>query len=129
MQILNIEEQIIVKDHIISGNSIYYKLNSFIIMPDHVHLLLTPINDNSLRRIMSAIKSVSAKKINKYRGEKSGKVISGHIWQDESYDRIIRNEKELREKMDYILYNSVKKELTEDPERYYGYYYNEFFFE
>lgn len=129
MRILDKDEQIIVKEHIISGNSIYYNLNSFIIMPDHVHLLLIPVKNYSLRRITSAIKSVSAKKINKHRSEKSGKIISGHIWQDESYDRIIRSDKELKEKMDYILYNSVKQELTEDPENYYGYYYNEYFLE
>jgi REP element-mobilizing transposase RayT len=98
-------------------------------MPDHVHIIMIPLSDFSVKRIMSGIKSVSAKKINKYRSEKSEKLITGHVWQDESYDRIIRDEKELREKMDYILNNSVKKELTDDPLNYFGYFCDNSFFE
>jgi REP element-mobilizing transposase RayT len=129
IQYLTKEEQLIVKEHIISGNNIFYKMNSFIVMPDHVHIIMIPIKDYSISRIMSGIKSVSAKKINKYRSEKSEKLITGHVWQDESYDRIIRDEKELREKMDYILNNSVKKELTDDPLNYFGYFCDNSFFE
>jgi hypothetical protein len=40
------------------------------------------------------------------------------VWQDEIVDRIIRDEKEYRQKMNYILNNAPKIGLVENPEDY-----------
>jgi putative transposase len=109
----------IVLDHIKSGQQKYYKLIAAVIMPDHVHALLSPNVGYDLNRIMKGVKGVSARKINKIRGT------LGSIWQDESFDRIIRNETELIEKLTYMLNNPVKKGLVEDGFKYHGWYINE----
>ena len=49
---------------------------------------------------------------------------TGSIWQKESFDRIIRNQKELLEKVNYMLNNPVKKGLTVDSWEYHGWYFN-----
>jgi REP element-mobilizing transposase RayT len=67
---LNIIEQHIIRDHIIDGNGQFYDLFAFIIMPNHIHLLLKPFIDYPLSGIMKGIKGVSANKINKYRNAK-----------------------------------------------------------
>jgi putative transposase len=101
------------------GDEKYYYLYAVIIMPDHVHLILTPKEDYSLSRIMKGIKGKSARRINENRNEK------GSVWQDESFDRILRNEEELFEKLHYMLNNPFKAGLTDDPWNYHGWYFNE----
>ncbi|MBI4546576.1 MAG: transposase [Ignavibacteriae bacterium] len=116
---LSIDEQKAVLEHITSCNGKYYTLIAAIIMPDHVHILLTPTDGFKLSRIMKGIKGASARKINMLRNS------SGSIWQDESFDRIIRDQKELNEKVNYMLNNPAKKGLTDDPWNYHGWYYND----
>jgi putative transposase len=86
-------------------------------MPDHVHLLLTPAEIRSgkwisLSQIMQGIKSAASHRINKRRGRK------GPLWQDESYDRIIRDEEEFNGKLKYICENAAKASLIEDSLNY-----------
>ncbi|MGQ9648194.1 MAG: REP-associated tyrosine transposase, partial [Thermodesulfobacteriota bacterium] len=94
-----------------------YHLWSAVVMPDHVHLLLTPMEQKkgewySLSQILHSIKSFSAKQINKLLNRE------GNIWQDESFDRIVRDEKEFFEKWSYIRNNPVKRGLCETAEEY-----------
>ncbi len=89
------------------------------IMPNHVHLILKPINDYQLTRIMKGIKGVSSNKINKYKNFKR------QIWQDESFDRIIRDEKEFNEKLQYMYNNPIRGGLTENTWDYVGWFLNE----
>ena len=113
-----LEEQRVVLEQLKGGNGKYYHLLEAVIMPDHVHLLLVPYEKHTLSEVMKGIKGVSARKINLQRKT------SGRIWQDESYDRIVRNEDESNKEFDYILNNPVKTGLTEDgwsdPGWYYG---------
>jgi hypothetical protein len=51
--------------------------------------------------------------------------LRGTIWRDESFDRIIRDEKEYNEKLVYILNNPLKLSLVENQEDYKWYYFNE----
>ena len=82
-----------------------YLLHDWVIMPNHVHLLLTPINGFTLKKIMHSMKSWTANEINKSTGR------SGKLWQDESYDHIVRNAKQLRAISKYIIMNPVKAGL------------------
>lgn len=70
-------------------------------MPDHVHLLLTPI-DSSLGDIMRRIKGASAHSINRMLNE------PGPLWQREYFDRQIRSSENLRAKGEYIANNPVR---------------------
>jgi len=77
-----------------------YDLQAAVVMDDHVHLVIKP--SEPLAKIMHSIKSFTAHEMNKAAG------LSGRVWQDEYYDRIIRNDKEYREKMLYIANNPIK---------------------
>ena len=94
-----------------------YKLDACVIMDTHVHCILQPIEKSdgslySIAQIMHSIKSYSANRIQKKLK------IQGSIWQDENYDRIIRDEKEYLEKMNYIVNNPLKAMIVEKPEDY-----------
>jgi len=79
------EEQGIVFDHILKGNEKYYDLFSFVVMPDHVHLLFTLNSNYTLSKVMQGVKGVSSRLVNIHRG------VTGINWIDESYDRIMRD--------------------------------------
>ena len=125
--LLSIEEQKLVLQHILNGNGKFYKLIAVQIMPDHVHLIFKQIEGYNLSRIMKGIKGVTARKINLKRKEtRTDRNVcsTGSIWQDESYDRIIRDQDELNEKINYMLNNPVEKGITDDPWNYHGWYFN-----
>src|SRR5438445_7122585 len=74
--------------HCLFENGRRIELHACVIMPTHVHLLFTALEDEhgypfSLAEIMKGIKGVSARNINK-------KKRRGQLWQDESFDRIMR---------------------------------------
>ena len=116
--VLSENEQKIVHEHIVGGNIKFYHLICSVIMPDHVHLILKPNESYDLSRIMKGIKGVSSNKINKSRNR------TGTIWQDESFDRIIRDENELNEKIQYMFNNPMKKGLTNNTLNYLGWFIN-----
>lgn len=62
-----------------------YRLDAWVIMPNHVHVIVIPFPDYPLFRIIQSWKAYTAKEINKRRGS------NGRVWQRESYDHIIRN--------------------------------------
>jgi len=81
-------------------------LHAATIMPDHVHLLLTlhELESDrwvSLGELLHSIKRFSSREINRSRGA------SGALWQDETFDRVVRDEKEFHEKWEYIEANPV----------------------
>lgn len=68
-------------------------------MPNHVHLLLQPFPEYSLSKILHSLKSYTAQKIN---GELNRE---GRLWQEESYDRIVRGPEEFSHFKEYIRRN------------------------
>lgn len=81
----------------------------------HVHILGKPLplpggGVINLGKIIHSVKSYSAHEIKKRRGT------TGSIWQDERFDRIVRDEDEFWNKLEYIRNNPVKNELAENPE-------------
>jgi len=104
--------------HVRSGDGRFYRLVAAVIMPDHLHLLLKPSPGITLSRIMKGIKGVSARRINRRRGTR------GRVWLHESWDRVVRHQRELLEKIDYMLYNPWKAGLIEDLREYDGWYWS-----
>ena len=101
------EKELVLK-HILSGNDRFYELFAAVIMPDHVHIILRPLEDYGLSRIMQGIKGPTSYKINMMRRR------TGPFWQTESFDRIIRDDNEFLEKANYIINNPIKSGLVEN---------------
>ncbi len=80
-----------------------YELSAWVVMDDHVHVLVQPLGDFKLRDILHSWKSYTGSLLQKGRGRK------GSIWQDEYFDRIVRDEPEFLEKAQYILDNPQKR--------------------
>jgi REP element-mobilizing transposase RayT len=116
---LSVDEQEAVLKHVKRGDGEFYDLRAAVVMPDHVHLLLTPKEEYSLSRVMKGIEGGSARTINTMRHQ------SGQVWQHESYDRIVQEEDDLLEKVEYLFNNPLKAGLTDDPLNYPGSYFSE----
>jgi REP element-mobilizing transposase RayT len=77
-----------------------FSLNAFVVMPDHLHLLLIP-RETWLSDIMRSLKSFSAKQIIDAVGTQ------GPIWQSRFHDRAIRSEDQFLAAIEYIHQNPV----------------------
>lgn len=115
---LSEDEKDIVLAHVKEGNKYFYLLIAIVIMLDHVHILFCSHKEYSLSRIMKGIKGVTARQINLTRAT------TGSIWQDESFDRIIRNDSELQEKFYYMANNPIKAGLVSNTTEYRWWYFN-----
>lgn len=92
-------------------------MHALVVMPDHVHLLLTPGRDSdglpvSISEIMHGIKGASAHSVNKTLDRR------GRVWQGESFDRVLRTDEKVREKGEYICRNPVRKGLVRFEDDY-----------
>jgi REP element-mobilizing transposase RayT len=86
-----------------------YKLICYCIMPNHFHLVFELLpNNKGISKIMQSIKRISARDCNKIL------IRSGAFWQDESFDRWVRDEKELYFVIRYILLNPVNAGLVDN---------------
>lgn len=84
-----------------------YALDRFVVMPNHVHTILAPLGSHSLSKIMQTWKSFTSHEINK-RLNRAGK-----LWQDESFDHIVRSAAQLDFYRKYIDENPNKAKLAE----------------
>lgn len=103
----------VVKEAIHYRDEKEYDLYAYTIMPNHVHLVfkLLRINghgdtDNPVTEILKSLKWYTALKTNRILNR------TGAFWQDESYDRVIRDARELENTIAYTLNNPVKAGLV-----------------
>ena len=94
-------KQVLLEKH----NQNYY-LHAWVIMPNHVHLLVEPLNSCVLSDILQAIKSISAREANQLLARE------GVFWQRESYDHLVRDEDDFNHALEYIVQNPVKANLV-----------------
>jgi len=96
-------------------DTVLYELIAFCIMPNHVHVLIKPLD--SLSRVMQQLKGGSAKLINDLMGRK------GRFWAVDYYDKLIRDEKHFAVVYQYIINNpAALGEAKASPPRFYGIY-------
>jgi REP element-mobilizing transposase RayT len=101
----------LVRDSILHCARADCDLHAWVIMANHVHLLLTPHTDVS--EFMRRLKGYSARQANRLL------VRTGQpFWQDESYDHLVRNGEEFRRIEGYIVSNPVKAGLAASAEEY-----------
>ena len=87
-----------------------YLLSAWCVMPNHVHVVVTPHQDHTLSTILHSWKSFSAHEINK-RLKKTGTV-----WEEEVFDHIVRDEISMERFVRYTEDNPVVAGLCERPE-------------
>ena len=86
-----------------------YLLHEFVLMPDHLHLLLTPADTTTLERAMQLIKGGSSHEIHQLRGHRM------EIWQPGFHDWTTRDSSDYQARREYIWMNSVQAHLVERP--------------
>ena len=104
--------QMVVEQLLDCRNRGFYKLDAFVVMPDHVHVLLTPGESTTVEKAVQMIKGGSSHRIG---------LDDPHrfpIWHAGFHDRWIRNAEEYREAKEYIERNPVVARLTDKPEGY-----------
>ena len=88
-----------------------FQLHAFVLMPEHVHLLLTPANDVTLERTIQLIKGGYSHAFGlEFRG--------GAVWQRGFTDHRIRDAEDFAKHRDYIHQNPVKRRLVESATEY-----------
>ena len=84
----------------------------YVVMPEHVHLLMSEPQRQTLADAMHFLKRSFAKRF----AQRSNS--SGPLWQARGYDRNVRNAREFAVKLDYIHQNPVKRGLVQAPEEW-----------
>ena len=80
-----------------------YQLAAYVVMDDQVDALLTPLAGYELKAMLHSWKSFTARQMQREHRR------FGRVWQDESFDRIVRDDGELAQKLDYIVGNPWKR--------------------
>lgn len=88
-----------------------YRLHAYVVMPNHVHVLVTPSSGHTLSSILHSWKSFTANEANKLL-DRTGQ----DFWQRESYDHLVRDEEDFWRISNYIRNNPVKAGLSRHPE-------------
>jgi len=100
---LGAEERAIVVEVIKHFEKERYEIPAYVVMDDHVHVLVLPLESFALHQIVHSWKSFSAKRLVKEMGRPTP------VWQHEYFDRIVRDDEELMQKAQYILNNPSKR--------------------
>jgi len=103
----------IVKDSLFLMNKKQYELFSFCVMPNHVHILIRPLEKKngkfySFAEILKGHKGSTAREANIILKK------SGSFWHKESYDHLVRSQQEFEDTVWYIINNPVKAKLVDD---------------
>jgi len=88
-----------------------YEVGCFVVMANHCHLAIRPFDGYDLENEVGAMKSVAANFVNKREGRR------GELWQQESYDRIIRDAEHLYRVVQYIVANPLRAGTPRDAWR------------
>jgi len=99
----------IVADAIRHFHGSRYELFAWCVMPNHVHVLFSPMGEHTLGSILHSWKSYSALKVNKVLAR------TGHFWQREYFDHLVRSEASSRKFMEYIRDNPKRAGLRNWP--------------
>lgn len=97
----------VVEENLHRFDGVRYKLFSWVIMPNHVHILLRPMENTLLSDIMHSMKSYTANRANKVLNR------TGKFWSAEYFDRYMRDYDHFEKTVAYIHGNPVKAGLCE----------------
>jgi REP element-mobilizing transposase RayT len=100
----------VVQNALLYFDGVRYKLPAWVVMPNHVHALIVPKAEFALEDIVHSWKSFTSNEANKLLNR------SGRFWQEDYYDRFIRNAQHYLDAIEYIEKNPVKAGLCRRPE-------------
>jgi putative transposase len=86
----------VLADALVHFNHQRYFISCYVVMPNHCHLIIQPYAGFELEQILQVCKGYVARQINLALGK------SQTVWQEESFDRIIRDEEHLYRVIQYI---------------------------
>ncbi len=95
----------LVADALLHFDGQRYVMDAFVIMPNHVHALFRLVEPFRLESVLKSWKGFTAREINKRLGRR------GKLWQDDYWDRLIRNESHWLKCRDYVFDNPQKANL------------------
>jgi len=95
-----------------SAKELGFRVLCYCLMPDHLHVVLTPGDSgSSLSKFLNIFKGRTTAIFKKKKGFKK-------IWQRSAYDHVIRTDEDLRAVIEYIMNNPVRKGMTEKADDY-----------
>jgi putative transposase len=106
----------------------HFVVVGYVVMPEHVHLLIGEPQRGDPSLVMKALKQGFARRLLKQpRAERNSKQLSlweapvdhGRIWQPRFYDFVVFSEHKRVEKLRYMHRNPVKRGLVLEPEQWY----------
>jgi len=89
-----------------------YALHEFVVMPNHLHMLLTPGAEVTLERAMQLIKGGSSHEVHRRRGGKHP------LWQPGFHEWTVRDENDFQAKREYVRLNPVQAKPAERPQEW-----------
>ena len=98
-----------------------YRLLSWMVMPNHCHVLIEPFQNISLAKIVLSWKNYTARFINSYKcgtGTYQSRKAQNPVWQRDYWDRFVRDEYHFAAIKKYIHFNPVNAGLVEKPEKW-----------
>jgi REP element-mobilizing transposase RayT len=102
----------IVQESLFFGHGRDLSLHAWSIMPNHVHALFTPLPGKLLKDIMRDMKGYTSRAINRLLG------LRGQLWEEDYFDRWIRDDDHFSRVAAYIEWNPVKAKLCPDPKHW-----------
>ena len=100
---------VLVRDALLHFHEERYLLHEWVIMPNHVHVLFTPLVRTPLSSVVHSWKSYTSRRATRLLGR------DGRFWATDYFDRSIRNERHFRIAADYIRANPVTAGLCKAP--------------
>lgn len=96
-----------IQESLLHSDGERYWLSAWVVMPNHIHLVLTPKSPWSLSRIMKLFKSYTSHEANRILGRQ------GQFWMEDYFDRYVRDHKHFTNAIGYIESNPVRARLCE----------------
>ncbi len=108
----------IMVETLLFGDGTRYQLHAWVVMPNHVHVLVRQDENHPLSRIVQSWKRHSSREIRRLGNDANRQTAGPHagIWQRDYWDRYIRNDRHFAAVEEYIRLNPVKAGLVPTPE-------------
>ena len=97
-----------------------YSIDAIVILPDHLHMIITPKNVKDYPKIVRAIKYNFSVRVSHNEEQSMARYKKGMnpIWQKRYYEHTIRDEKDYIRCLEYMKNNPIKHELVENEEEW-----------